>query len=92
MSLHISSAFNEDLTHINAKVNEMGGLCERMLEASIKAIKKSKITSMKVTMPGGNCNNRLENSRLQTGCFKTGHFEMPRFPCSELHWLDLTHL
>ena len=43
MSLHISSAFNEDLTHINAKVNEMGGLCERMLEASIKAIKKSDV-------------------------------------------------
>ena len=43
MSLHISSAFNEDLTLINAKVNEMGGLCEKMLEASIKAIKKSDV-------------------------------------------------
>ena len=36
----------------------------------------------------GNCNHRLENSRLQTGCLQTGHFEMPRFLCSELQRLD----
>ena len=28
-------------------------------------------------LPRGNCNHRLENGRLQMGCFKTGHFEMP---------------
>ena len=33
--------------------------------------------------PTGNCNHRLENSRLQMG-----RFEMPRFLCSELQRLD----
>ena len=35
------------------------------------------------TMPRGNCNPHFENS-----CSKTGRFEKPRFPCSELHRLD----
>ena len=30
--------------------------------------------------PRGNCNHCLENGHLQTRCFKTGHFEMLRFP------------
>ena len=46
----------------------------------------------KASEPRGNYNHRFENSHLQTGRFKTGHFEMPRFPCSELQRLDLTHL
>ena len=45
--------------------------------------------SFQNTMPRGNCNL---NCRLETGCFQTGHFEKPRFPCSELLRLDLTHL
>ena len=36
----------------------------------------------------GNCNHRLENFRLQTGCLQTGRFEMPRFSCSELQRVD----
>ena len=47
---------------------------------------------MLAAWPRGNCNLRLENSHLQTGCLKTGHFEMPRFPCFELQRLDFTHL
>ena len=45
-------------------------------------IKYSKI------MLKGNCNHRLENSHLQTGCLQMGRFEMPRFLCSELQRLD----
>tara|TARA_X000001036_G_scaffold141563_1_gene134436 strand:- start:1389 stop:2072 length:684 start_codon:yes stop_codon:yes gene_type:complete len=43
MTLHISSAYNEDLVHINAKVVEMGGLCEQMIEHSNKAVRDNNI-------------------------------------------------
>ena len=33
----------------------------------------------KHTQPIGNCKHRLENGRLQTRRFKTGHFEKPCF-------------
>ena len=33
----------------------------------------------------------MENGHLQTGGLQTGHFEIPRFPHSELQRLDLTH-
>ena len=50
-------------------------------KSSIFALSSSNL--VKITMPRGNCYPRLENSRLQTG-----HFETPRFQCSELQRLD----
>ena len=38
--------------------------------------------------PRGNCIPRFDNSCLETGRFKTGHFEKPHFLCSGLHWLN----
>ena len=38
----------------------------------------------------GNCNPHFENSHLETGCYKIGHFEKPCLPCYQLHRLDLT--
>ena len=39
MTLHISSAYNEDLIHINSKIVEMGGLCEQIIDGTNLSIK-----------------------------------------------------
>ena len=43
MTLHISSAFNEDLIHINGKIVEMGGLCEQVITNSNLSIKDNNV-------------------------------------------------
>ena len=43
MTLHISSAFNEDLIRINGKIVEMGGLCEQVITNSNLSIKDNNV-------------------------------------------------
>lgn len=35
---HISSAFDEDLVQVQARISEMGGLCEELLSKSLEAV------------------------------------------------------
>ena len=43
MTLHISSAYNEDLIHINSKIVEMGGLCEQIIDNTNLSIKDNNV-------------------------------------------------
>ena len=43
MTLHISSAYNEDLIHINSKIVEMGGLCEQIIDNTNLSIRDNNV-------------------------------------------------
>ena len=43
MTLHISSAYNEDLIHINSKIVEMGGLCEQIINNTNLSIRDNNV-------------------------------------------------
>ena len=43
MTLHISSAYNDDLIHINSKIVEMGGLCEQIIDNTNLSIKDKNV-------------------------------------------------
>ena len=54
-------------------------------DISFKKIFKCYVPVATVSEPRGSCNL---NCRLEVGHFQIGHFEKPRFPCSELLRLD----
>ena len=43
MTLHISSAYNEDLSYINSKIVEMGGLCEQIMNNTNLSIRDNNV-------------------------------------------------
>ena len=43
MTLHISSAYNEDLIYINSKIVEMGGLCEQIMNNTNLSIRDNNV-------------------------------------------------
>ena len=43
MTLHISSAYNEDLFYINSKIVEMGGLCEQIINNTNLSIRDNNV-------------------------------------------------
>ena len=43
MTLHISSAYNEDLIYINSKIVEMGGLCEQIINNTNLSIRDNNV-------------------------------------------------